>query len=96
MSCSIGHRCSLYPALLWLLLWLWHRPAAAAPIQPPAWEFPYATDAALNKGGKKKKKLKLEPTYDPAIPLLGIYPEETIIQKDTCIFAYNSQDMEGN
>ena len=22
--------------------------------------------------------------YDPAIPLLGIYPEETIIQKDTC------------
>ena len=23
-------------------------------------------------------------TYDPAIPLLGIYPEKTIIQKDTC------------
>ena len=22
--------------------------------------------------------------YDPAIPLLGIYPEETVIQKDTC------------
>ena len=22
--------------------------------------------------------------YDPAIPLLGIYPEKTIIQKDTC------------
>ena len=23
--------------------------------------------------------------YDPAIPLLGIYPEETKIEKDTCI-----------
>ena len=22
--------------------------------------------------------------YDPAIPLLGIYPKKTIIQKDTC------------
>ena len=22
--------------------------------------------------------------YDPAIPLLGIYPEKTVIQKDTC------------
>ena len=30
------------------------------------------------------KKLKIEPSYDPAIPLLGIYPEKTIIQKDTC------------
>ena len=30
------------------------------------------------------KKLKLELPYDPAIPLLGIYPVETIIQKDTC------------
>ena len=23
-------------------------------------------------------------SYDPAIPLLGIYPDKTIIQKDTC------------
>ena len=30
------------------------------------------------------KKLKIELPYDPAIPLLGIYPEETVIQKDTC------------
>ena len=30
------------------------------------------------------KKLKIELSYDPAIPLLGIYPERTIIQKDTC------------
>ena len=31
------------------------------------------------------KKLKIELPYDAAIPLLGIHPEETIIQKDTCI-----------
>ena len=29
------------------------------------------------------KKLKLELPYDLAIPLLGVYPEKTIIQKDT-------------
>ena len=31
----------------WVLLWLWHRPAAAAPTQPLAWELPYATYTAL-------------------------------------------------
>ena len=30
------------------------------------------------------KKLKIELPYDPAIPLLGKYPEKTIIQKETC------------
>ena len=30
------------------------------------------------------KKLNTELPYNPAIPLLGIYPEKTIIQKDTC------------
>ena len=29
------------------------------------------------------KKLKIELSYDPAIPLLGIYPEKTIIQKES-------------
>ena len=31
------------------------------------------------------KKLGIKPPYDPAIPLLGIYSEETKIEKDTCI-----------
>ena len=31
------------------------------------------------------KKLGIKPPYDPAIPLLGIYPEETKIERDTCI-----------
>ena len=30
------------------------------------------------------KKLKIELPYDPATSLLGIYPDKTIIQKDTC------------
>ena len=31
------------------------------------------------------KKLGIKPPYDPGIPLLGVYPEETKIGKDTCI-----------
>ena len=31
------------------------------------------------------KNLGIKPPYDPAIPLLGIYPEETKTEKDTCI-----------
>ena len=31
------------------------------------------------------KKLGIKPPYDPAIPLLGISPEETKTEKDTCI-----------
>ena len=30
------------------------------------------------------QKLKIELPYDPAIPLLSIYPDKTIIRKDTC------------
>ena len=31
------------------------------------------------------KKLGIKPPYDPEIPLLGIYPQEARIEKDTCI-----------
>ena len=31
------------------------------------------------------KKLGIKPPKDPAIPLLGIYSEETKIERDTCI-----------
>ena len=30
------------------------------------------------------KTLGIKSPYDPAIPLLGIYPEETKIERDTC------------
>ena len=48
VSWGVGQRCCLDPALLWL----WHRPAAAAPIRPLAWELPYAMGAALKTNKK--------------------------------------------
>ena len=51
MSCGVGRRCSSDP----VLLWLW--PVATAPIQPLAWEHPYAAGAAL-KSQKDKNKQK--------------------------------------
>ena len=45
MSCGVGHRCGLDPAL--------HRPAAVGPIQPLAWEPPCATGAALKRQKRK-------------------------------------------
>ena len=52
MSCGVGCRCSSDPALLWL----WHRPATVAPIQPLAWEPPYAVGVALEEAKIQKEK----------------------------------------
>ena len=52
VSCGVGHRGGSDPALLWL----WGRPAAAAPIGPLAWEPPYAACVALKR--QKDKKFK--------------------------------------
>ena len=57
VSCSVVCRCCSDPALLWL----WCRPAAAAPIRPLAWEPPYAAGAAL-KIQKDKKNPKKSPS----------------------------------
>ena len=46
VSCGVGCRRGLDPT--WL--WLWRRPVAAALIEPPAWEPPYAAGAALERG----------------------------------------------
>ena len=50
----MGRRLGLDPALLWL----WRRPAATAPIRPPAWELTYAASAALEKDKKTNKQTK--------------------------------------
>ena len=34
------------------------------------------------------KKLGIKPPYEPTIPLLDIYPEETKIERDTCILLF--------
>ena len=52
MSCGVGTRLDL------VLLWLWHRPAAAALIKPLAWEPPYAMGTALKQTNKNKQTNK--------------------------------------
>ena len=52
------------------LLHCWWECKLTQPLWKTAWKF-------LNKLG-------IKPPYDPAIPLLGIYPEETKIERDTC------------
>ena len=52
MSCGVGGRYGLDPALLWL----WCRLVATALIGPLAWEPPYAMGVALKRQKKKKKK----------------------------------------
>ena len=40
--------------------------------------------ATMEYSMEVSSKLKIELPYGPAIPLLGTYPEKTIIQKDAC------------
>ena len=44
-----------------LLLWLWCRLAAVAPIRPLTWEPPYAMDAALKAKKERRKERKSSP-----------------------------------
>ena len=60
-SCGVGRRCSSDLALLWL----WCRPAAAAPIWPLTWEPPYAAGAALEKAERHKNKKQNKQTKKP-------------------------------
>ena len=66
VSCGVGCRCGSDPKLLWL----WRRLTATAPIQPLAWEPPYATGAALEMAKRQKKnnnnKIKEIPCTLPA------------------------------
>ena len=52
------------------LLHCWWECRLAQPLWSTVWRF--------------LRKLKIELPYDPVIPLLGVYLEKTIIQKDTC------------
>ena len=53
VSCGVGRRSGLDLALLWLCV----RPAAAAPIQPLAWELPCAA-LAVPKQQQQQQKSK--------------------------------------
>ena len=60
MSRGIGRRRSSDSALLWL----WHRPAAAAHIRPLAWEVPSAVCAALKRPKRKENDAKMAQILD--------------------------------
>ena len=53
-----------------MLLHCWQECKLVQPLWKTVWRF--------------LKKLGINPPHDPAISLLGIYPEETQIEKDTC------------
>ena len=55
------------------LLWLWHRPAAVALIQPLAWEPPYVADAALKRQKDQKRKTKQNKTKKKHIKICGMH-----------------------
>ena len=59
MSCGVGRRCGLDP----VLLWLWCRPVATAPIGPLAWEPPHAEGSGPRNGKKQQQQQKQKPTY---------------------------------
>ena len=40
--------------------------------------------------GDSSENLKIELPFDPAIPLLGIYPEKTMTHKDTCTLIFTA------
>ena len=65
MSCGVGCRRGSDTALLWL----WHRPAAIAPIRPLAWEPLYAVEAGLEKTKRQRKKEKKKKKKKPCIVL---------------------------
>ena len=52
------------------LLYCWWEGKLIEPLWKTVWRF--------------LKKLGIKPPYDPAIPLLGLYCEETKIERDTC------------
>ena len=58
MSCGVGCRLGMDR----MLLWLWRRPAAVAPIEPLAWGPPNAMGVALKSKKQKQKQNKTKET----------------------------------
>ena len=65
-SRSVGRRCGSDPGMLWL----WCRPAAAAPLPPIAWELLFAAGRAV----KTKKKQQPPPEKNPTHYADHIHP----------------------
>ena len=68
---SINNKCQRGCGEKGMLLHCWWECKLIQPLWKMVWQF--------------LKKLGIKPPYDPAIPLLSIYPEQTRVEKDTCI-----------
>ena len=68
VSCGVGCRCGSDP----VLLWLWCKPVATAPIGPLAWEPPYAMGAAQEMAKKTKNKTKQKRIIFSKIYISGV------------------------
>jgi len=92
VSCGVGRRRGLDPALLWL----WCGPTVVAPVGPLAWKPPYAISAALKKGKKKPKpnqnktlpyntysKMPFEGDWPLSVPLLNDWISSESISSST-------------
>ena len=66
---SAAVSCSLDP----VLLWLWCRLVATAPIWPLAWEFPYVAGAALKKQTNKQKSPQESSFHVILVPFLCLF-----------------------
>ena len=70
MSCAVGCKCSMDL----VLLWLWCRPAAVAPIRPLAWEPLRAMGVAL----------KSKPQWELPHPMVSKFTTNPTVIKAVC------------
>ena len=90
MNFSVGCRLGLDP----VLLWLWCRLAAVAPIRPLAWKLPYAMGVALKKKTTDQKKKKATSNWYILLMLiktewLKLSRQETLLQSHTLLYIIN-------
>ena len=60
------------------------------------WNLIYSTNEPFHRRNSRTwrtvwrylRNLYIELPHDPAIPLLGIYPDKTFLEKDTCIHMF--------